>query len=323
MMKEKSSNPLISIIVPIFNTETYLKKCIESIINQTYKNLEIICIDDGSTDASGSIVDDYVKKDYRIRAIHKKNGGESNARNAGLKIMRGDYVGFVDCDDWIEPDMYEKLINVILEKNVDMVASTWFCDRKDSSEKIENRLSVFNEVFDRETLLTYLYRRDDYRGFAYMWNKLYKRELFYDMYGRLMLFDEDLTLGGDVLYLAKLALNSMRAIYLDNGFYHYNQRDGSGCHTQDLNRLKDWLEAYRRVITYIRLMNIETNVMPWIKRFMAYHSSNIAEIAYNQKNREVLVHCQNIMKQYKKEYIATNQQYPDRIERYRRILKYE
>lgn len=323
MRREKCFNPLVSIVVPVYNTQPYLRKCLDSILNQTYKNVEVICVDDGSTDGSELIVDDYAKKDYRVRVIHKGNGGESSARNAGLKIMTGNYVGFVDCDDWIESDMYEKLVNTVIKKNVDMVASSWFCDRENSSEKIVNRLSVTDNVFDREYLLTCLYKRDDYRGFAYMWNKLYKRELFYDIYGRLMLFDEDLSLGGDVLYLAKLALNSKRAVYMDKGFYHYIQRERSGCHTQDLSKLKDWLEAYRRVIIYIQSMDIETNVMPWIKRFMAYHSSNIAEIAYKQKNKEVLGHCQKVMKQYEREYISTNQHYPDRIERYYKILKYK
>jgi glycosyltransferase involved in cell wall biosynthesis len=322
-MKQAYSNPLISIILPIYNTESYLKKCIESVLNQKYDNLEIICIDDGSTDNSGLILDEYARKDFRIKALHKKNGGESNARNTGLQIMSGQYIGFIDCDDWIEPDMYETLLTNMIEKKVDIVASAWFRDIGSVSEKISNRLPASSEVFERETLLNYLYKRDDYRGFAYMWDKLYKRELFYDINGKLILFDEDLALGGDVLYLAKLVLNAKRAIYIDKAFYHYNQRDASGCHTRDLNKLEDWLEAYKRVIAYIQERNIKTEAMPWIKRFMAYHSSNVAESAYMQECREVLIRCQKIMEQYESEYISTNQQYPDRIIRYNKILKYK
>ncbi len=316
-------DPLISIILPIYNTASYLSKCIESLLNQTYRNLEIICIDDGSADGSEIILDKYAEIDSRIKAIHKRNGGESSARNIGLQMMSGQYVGFMDCDDWVESDMYENLILKATKSKADIVASSWYCDRENVSVKILNRLPVSEEVFDKEKLLNYIYKRDDYRGFAYMWNKLYKRELFYDANGKLMLFDEDLALGGDVLYLAKLALNSTQAFYINKAFYHYNQRIISGCHTQNLKKLEDWIEAYRRLIDYIEINEAKSSVLPWVKRFMAYHSSNIAEIAYNQNNREVLVRCQNIMLQYEHEYISTNQRYPDRIERYRKILMYK
>ena len=269
-------DPLISIILPIYNTASYLSKCIESLLNQTYRNLEIICIDDGSADGSEIILDKYAEIDSRIKAIHKRNGGESSARNIGLQMMSGQYVGFMDCDDWVESDMYENLILKATKSKADIVASSWYCDRENVSVKILNRLPVSEEVFDKEKLLNYIYKRDDYRGFAYMWNKLYKRELFYDANGKLMLFDEDLALGGDVLYLAKLALNSTQAFYINKAFYHYNQRIISGCHTQNLKKLEDWIEAYRRLIDYIEINEAKSSVLPWVKRFMAYHSSNIA-----------------------------------------------
>lgn len=100
----------ISVIVPVYNAEKYLDRCVESIVAQTYKNLEIILVDDGSTDNSPAICDAWAKKDSRIRVIHKKNGGVSSARNAGLDACTGDYIGFADADDWMEPDMYEVLI---------------------------------------------------------------------------------------------------------------------------------------------------------------------------------------------------------------------
>ena len=98
---------LISVILPVYNVQQYLEKCIESVVNQTYKNLEIILIDDGSTDMSGKICDEFAEKDGRIKVIHSKNGGVSAARNIGLDIATGEYIGFVDSDDWIESQMYE------------------------------------------------------------------------------------------------------------------------------------------------------------------------------------------------------------------------
>ena len=106
-------HPLISVIVPIYKVEKYLSKCIESIIAQEYSNIEIILVDDGSPDNCGKICNDYAIKDNRIKVIHKENGGLSSARNAGIDIAQGEYIGFVDSDDTIEPYMYEKLYNAI------------------------------------------------------------------------------------------------------------------------------------------------------------------------------------------------------------------
>lgn len=107
--------PLISIVVPVYNVKQFLTKCLNSIISQTYSNLEIIVVDDGSTDGSATICDDYAKKDKRISVIHKENGGLASARNAGIDVAKGTYIGFVDSDDYIEPYMYEKLLQAILK----------------------------------------------------------------------------------------------------------------------------------------------------------------------------------------------------------------
>ena len=225
MMKNKTGTPLISVIVPVYNLEKYLVRCIESIIGQTYKNLEIILIDDGSTDTSGQIIDEFKKKDNRIKVIHKENGGESNARNTGLRMATGEYIAFCDCDDWMDLDMYETLAWELNQENIDMAASGWYKETDSSSQEIRNALPVNSQVFGREELLKYLYMRDSYRGFAYMWDKLYKREILKDKDGNWILFREDLRLGGDVLYLAEVALNVKRAKYVDRAFYHYYQRD--------------------------------------------------------------------------------------------------
>lgn len=116
---------MISIIVPIYNVEKYLPKCIESIINQTYTDLEILLIDDGSTDNSGLICDKYASIDNRIRVIHKKNGGLSDARNVGLDICKGKYISFIDSDDYIELTMYEKMIKIMINQKVDIVSCNY------------------------------------------------------------------------------------------------------------------------------------------------------------------------------------------------------
>ena len=117
---------VISVIVPVYKVEQYLPQCIESIINQTYRNLEIILIDDGSPDNCGKICEEYAQKDKRIKVFHKKNGGLSDARNYGIARASGEYLAFVDSDDWIEPDMYEVLVNWIEDHQTDIVSCGFF-----------------------------------------------------------------------------------------------------------------------------------------------------------------------------------------------------
>lgn len=115
-------NKLVTIIIPVYKVEKYLDDCLISIVNQTYKNLEIILVDDGSPDSCPSLCEQWAENDARIKVIHKKNGGLSSARNAGLKIATGDFIGFVDSDDWVELDMYAMMVKALEENDVDFVA---------------------------------------------------------------------------------------------------------------------------------------------------------------------------------------------------------
>lgn len=115
------NTPPLSVIVPVYNVEDYLGRCVDSILNQTYRNLEVILVDDGATDSSGAICDAYAGKDPRVHVIHKENGGLSSARNVGIEAAAGEYITFVDSDDWIEPDAYEKMLAVARELNVKLV----------------------------------------------------------------------------------------------------------------------------------------------------------------------------------------------------------
>ena len=167
---------MISIIVPIYNVELYLEKCIESIINQTYKDIEVILINYGSTDKSGIICDKYAKIDDRIIVLHKENGGVSSARNKGLDIAKGDYIAFVDPDDYIEPNMYEEMFGIIKTFGVDIVS----CNYQQIDEN--NKNSIFfkldkDEIFkDKNKLIEVIFK---YRNFdMIIFNKLYKSNIF-------------------------------------------------------------------------------------------------------------------------------------------------
>jgi glycosyltransferase involved in cell wall biosynthesis len=140
----KSNNPLISLIVPVYNISKYLERCINSIIEQSYKNIEIILVDDGSTDNSGQICDAYKEHDNRIRVIHKINGGLSSARNAGLAIIKEEYVGFVDGDDFIDKYIYETLVKAILDNDADIVQTGFYHTDENGSVLDADSGSIFN-----------------------------------------------------------------------------------------------------------------------------------------------------------------------------------
>ncbi|SEW45007.1 glycosyltransferase [[Clostridium] fimetarium] len=170
-----NENVLVSIIVPIYKVENYLEKCLESIIAQTHKNLQIILIDDGSPDGCGKICDTYAKKDSRITVIHQENKGLSAARNAGFEIVKGKYIGFVDSDDYIAADMYENLVTAIEKYDTDISMCSYY--------KVENNVvskAQYPEIKDcvyskNEALKELLI---DHKIQNFVWNKLYKKELF-------------------------------------------------------------------------------------------------------------------------------------------------
>lgn len=167
-------NDLISVIVPVYNVEKYLARCVDSIIAQTYSNLEIILVDDGATDRSGLICDEYAQKDSRIRVIHKENGGLSDARNAGLDVANGELIGFIDSDDYIAPDMYEVLYQNLKSRNADIATCGVFnCfpnriipDQNETGILVLNSYEAIRNALESSNLP------------LYAWNKLYKKYLF-------------------------------------------------------------------------------------------------------------------------------------------------
>lgn len=164
-------NQTISVIVPVYNVAQYLSQCVSSILSQDYGDLEVILIDDGSTDASGEICDQYAAKDSRVRVIHQKNGGAAAAKNAGLRIASGDYLAFADSDDYLEPGAYGFLMKTLLETNADAVQGSF-------REVYRNRAE--EQHIQEETLEGYDYLLRFPKDFscALLWNKLYRRAIF-------------------------------------------------------------------------------------------------------------------------------------------------
>ena len=224
----QTENSLISVIVPIYKIDKYIGICIESLINQTYDNLEIILVDDGSPDRCPEICDLYAKKDKRIKVIHKENGGLVSARKAGLLVSNGEYIGYVDGDDWVGAGFYEALYTAIVTSNADIVCAGQSRDLFDRSVHFTNSLP--SGIYEG-TKLEYLYRNmisngEFYRPgvTTYVWNKLFKREVL--MEAQLDV-DDRISIGEDgaVTYPALLA--SRKVCITDNCAYHYRQREDS------------------------------------------------------------------------------------------------
>lgn len=227
---------MISIIIPIYKVEQYLDECVTSIINQTYKDLEIILVDDGSPDSCPQMCDEWAKKDARIKVVHKKNGGLSSARNAGLKVATGEYIGFVDSDDYVDGSMYEDLMQVMNQNEKTMVVS---------SPIIRNTDGVFTPY----KVGTYDYKDGDTMSFseymklflgmnmdATVWNKLYKREFIQTMFreGRN---NEDYLF---MYYNVKNLYDTDKLLAVtDKAHYYYRDNAQSICHqaATSVNRL--------------------------------------------------------------------------------------
>lgn len=244
--------PLISIIVPVYKTEKYLDKCLKSIVNQTYKNLEIILVDDGSPDKCPMICDEWAEKDDRIKVIHKENGGVSSARNAGLDLSSGDFIGFVDADDFVNENMYSCLIDDLIKHQSDIsMCSINFLDENGNIYKSDDELNLTNFIEDNcNNLVNEMYRTCNCHLVA-LWNKLYSKKLFKTLRfpeGRLF---EDWTLIPMIYFECK------RLSYISDKLYNYSaHRVGSAVHTYTLKRYYDCVCADYDHFNYFQKRNV-------------------------------------------------------------------
>ena len=213
---------LISVIVPIYNGEKYLAECVYSIINQTYKNIEILLMNDGSTDSSLSLCENFAKEDNRIRVINKKNTGVSDTRNKGVEMSNGKYILFVDCDDYLEKNMVEKMLDVALSNNVDVVRCNKNGYKKQGGYYLEDFHGLANQVLDKTQICENLYR------FITLKNKIgcYVMTLLI-LRKKIVKFDTELYFMEDVEFYIRL-LQSINSMYfLDEPLYHYRYNDTS------------------------------------------------------------------------------------------------
>lgn len=241
-----NQNDLLSVIVAAYNIEEYIEKGVKSICDQTYRNLEIIVVDDGSTDNTGSICERLATEDARVRVIHKENGGPAEARNVGIAKAKGAYIGFVDGDDWIDSDMYEKMLSALKEQQADVAICRYRHVYKSHTEDDSVDRAVLFE--GQEALQYYVQETEEYAIQNAAWNKLYTREILADIAFPAGKWYEDIMFATMVLGRAK------RCIYLDTALYNYIiDREGSIMNTQVNPRtFTDQIPAYYEKTKYLK-----------------------------------------------------------------------
>lgn len=213
------NTPLLSVIIPVYNVEEYVGRCVDSVLNQTYKNLEVLLVDDGSKDSSGAICDTYPEKDPRVKVIHKENGGLSSARNTGMDIASGEYITFLDSDDWIEPDGYEHLMELMQRYQVKLVCGGNYDVDSETGERTLALCPEKEEVLSTEAFVGRMFLWQGFDSSAC--DKIYHRSLLENFRypeGRVC---------EDVPVTYKIALATDRAALSDRPFYNYFHRPNS------------------------------------------------------------------------------------------------
>lgn len=248
MMIEKDGMKMqISVIVPIYNVEKYIKRCLDSILGQSYKNMEIILVDDGSTDNCVKICEEYKKLDSRIIVIHKANGGLVSARKAGIQVAKGEFIGWVDGDDWIEPYYFEQMVKAQLETGADLVVSNHFHDIGKDSKKIYNYFQV--GVYTKEQLLPKLLYTGNFFEYGlqpHIWSKLFRKDKLKNVQ---MGIDDRIIVGEDAAVIYASVLEAHSICITDICGYHYMQNGGSITKIE----LKDEIERYQLLFNHLEM----------------------------------------------------------------------
>ena len=289
-------NPLISVIVPVYNVENYLKKCLESITNQTYKNLEIILIDDGSTDNSGKICDEYAGKDNRIKVVHKINGGLSDARNAGLEIAKGEYIGFVDSDDYIAEDMYEFLYNLAVDNALDVSMCASCNEYEDGRIELPKNFETVM-LDEKEKIIENLFINKSGGTAISVWSKLFKKTVLQNCK-----FYSGKT-SEDVFFILKWIENTKKFGRSSEVKYYYVQRTQSITHQVLYTpKILEVVEAYLLNLDIISKKYPKSIAVANVRLYWAYRMA-IERIYACNDYKENKFHNKKIQKKIRKDII--------------------
>ena len=234
----------LSIVVPVYKVEKYLQDCVDSILNQDFKDFELILVDDGSPDSCPKICDEYAKKDARVKVIHKQNGGLSSARNAGMDVAKGEYISFIDSDDYIAQDMYQRVFSIINKEHADIVIYGRIYVYSEKKQVIKQKQNVYKIMNAAESIALMNTSILGYYDVA-AWDKVYKRSLFKNIKYPVGKSSEDWYTTYKVLAKAH------KIVYDSSPLYYYRQRDGSITHTKNSVNY-DALYASKEVLDFVK-----------------------------------------------------------------------
>ncbi len=297
-MIKSIKNHKISVIIPVYNVEAYLRQCLDSVISQTYKNLEIIIVDDWSTDNSWEICDEYAKKDKRIKIIHQENKGLSAARNIWLKMATWKYIWYIDSDDYVELDMYEKLYKIIEKTGLDMAISNRYIWQKDWS-RIVNTNFPNKEIITSDEALEYFYDS------LYVRNKLYRKDIIKGL-------DFVETRAQDVIYNFDIIKRIKRIACLNECKNYYRYNPNSIVHTKKFkkNRLIFIKDGLDKEIDYAGkncLYSLKNNLIEKKVGYAVYWLSLLA--LDNVPDIEAVRYLQNIVRKYFIKYLKSKRNF--------------
>ncbi len=246
---KKANNPIVSVIVPVYNVAPYLQRCIYSLTRQTLWDIEIILIDDGSTDNSPEICDNAAKKDERIKVIHKENGGAGSARNAGLDIATGKYISFVDSDDFVEADMMQKMVAAL--ENANAQISVCNVVKHENKKSTYNCLNLFSDVVDfSDKNLNYFFDVYGSKISILGCNKLYCFDILKKY--NIKFIDMDKVWSEDQLFMISYFRFVKKAAFIDESLYHYEIREGSLCHRKtNCKILNQWINLVKEIKKFV------------------------------------------------------------------------
>ena len=287
------SKPILSIIVPIYNVEDYLERCIKSILNQTFSDFELILVDDGSTDSSPKICNEFKVKDKRVQVINKKKGGVSSARNEGIKIAKGEYIGFVDSDDFINKNMYKILYENAKQYDADISICSfeyvsYNTSLRDDNVKINNSVIIYNNIESLEKLYG-----DESIKFIVPWNKVYRRSLFFDIR-----YDVGKT-NEDEFIIHKLFYKSNKVVSCSKKLYYYFENDKSIMRKKfNVNRI-DVIEAMEKRMSFFREKALTELEYKTQNMFLYYFFPYYYKAKFELKDSNCL---KKMKKQFKRNY---------------------
>ena len=316
---------VLSVIVPVYNAEAYLYKCVKSILNQTYKNLDIILIDDGSSDHSGEICDGLAEKDKRIRVFHTKNHGVVAARNYGVNKAQGNLITFVDSDDWIEPDMYLYMLEVYDKYEPDMITSGLIYDGAVNSKTLECDL-IAEGIYDkgqieREIIPVMMFDQRKRRRAvtSAVWNKIIRKDLWNKASQGI---NSQITYGEDAAVVYLCLAQAQKAFFINGAWYHYRVNNNSMVHSFNITafeKIKNFMDYMKDAYEKLGVWNqMEVQLREYVKHFLypaieSVYGIKLGETKYlfpyeliKANSRIVIYGAGRVGRAYMKNLIKTN-----------------